>query len=165
MYSEGGKENKCRRKAAEKILKNRGLLNCMEKRQSELTVITKTKELSSYIITITQRSPKQFRFTFISKMQNLCLDCIECLYRANDTYVAFGDQKAWDTRIDYQHKAMTSLKLLGYISLLAMENKCILPKQYEQISRMSSECRNLLGGWMNSDRRRFQPRPGCSPGI
>ena len=137
----------------------------MEQRQSELTVITKAKDLSSYVITITQKSPKQFRFTFVSRMQNLCLDVIEGLYRANDTFVKAGDQAAWNTRLEYQRKAMTDLKLLGYVSLLAMENKCILPKQYEQISRQSTECRNLLGGWMNSDRRRLQPRPGCDPGI
>lgn len=137
----------------------------MEQRQSELTVITKAKDLSSYVITVTQKSPKQFRFTFVSRMQNLCLDVIEGLYRANDTFVRAGDQAAWNTRLEYQRKVMTDLKLLGYVSLLAMENKCILPKQYEQISRQSTECRNLLGGWMNSDRRRLQPRPGCDPGI
>lgn len=137
----------------------------MEQRQSELTVITKAKDLSSYVITVTQKSPKQFRFTFVSRMQNLCLDVIEGLYRANDTFVKAGDQAAWNTRLEYQRKAMTDLKLLGYVSLLAMENKCILPKQYEQISWQSTECRNLLGGWMNSDKRRLQPRPGCDPGI
>ena len=89
-------------------------------------------------------------------MQNLCLDIIECLYRANDTFVNVGDQRAWNIRAEYQRKALTDLKLLGYISLLAMENKCILSKQYEQISRQSTECRNLLGGWMNSDKRRLQ---------
>ncbi len=98
-------------------------------------------------------------------MQNLCLDIIECLYRANDIFVSGGDRAARETRLEFQRKAMTDLKLLGYVSLLAMENRCILPKQYEQISRQATECRNLLGGWMNSDRRRLQPRPGCDPGI
>ena len=36
----------------------------MERKQSELTVITKAKDLCTYIMTVTQRSPKQFRFTF-----------------------------------------------------------------------------------------------------
>ena len=39
--------------------------------KSELTVITKAKDLCSYIITITQKSPKQFRFTFVTRLQNL----------------------------------------------------------------------------------------------
>ncbi len=92
-------------------------------------MITKAKDLSAYVITITQRSPKQFRFTFVSRMQNLCLDVIEFLFRANDTYVEKGDQAAWTIRADFQCRAMTNLKLLAYVSLLAMENKCILPRQ------------------------------------
>lgn len=50
---------------------------------------------------------------------------------------------------------MTDLKLLGYISLLSMEQGCILPKQFEQISRHITDCQNLLEAWMNSDRRRL----------
>ena len=38
----------------------------MERKQSELTVITKAKDLCSYVMTVTQKSPKQFRFTFVS---------------------------------------------------------------------------------------------------
>ena len=50
--------------------------------------------------------------------------------------------------------ALTDLKLLAYFSLLAMEQKCILPKQFEQISRMATDCQNLLGSWIISDKRR-----------
>ena len=49
-------------------------------KKSDLLVVTKAKELCSYIITITQKSPKQFRFTFVSRMQNLTLDVIENMY-------------------------------------------------------------------------------------
>lgn len=55
------------------------------RKQSELTVITKAKNLCSYVMTVTQKSPKQ----------------------------------------------------------------------YEQISRQVADCQNLLGAWMNSDRRRL----------
>ena len=40
-------------------------------------VITKAKELCSYVMTVTQKSPKHFRFTFVTRMQNLSLDVIE----------------------------------------------------------------------------------------
>ena len=128
----------------------------MPNQENELTVIIKAKDLCSYVINITQRSPKQFRFTFVSRLQNLCLDVIENLYRANDTFVAAGDREARKERLRFQHKAMTDLKLLSYIAFLAVENKCILPKHFEQISRRSTECRYLLGGWLNSDKRRLQ---------
>ena len=49
----------------------------MEHMQSELTVITRAKDLCSYIMAVTQKSPRQFRFTFTSRLQNLSLDVIE----------------------------------------------------------------------------------------
>ena len=63
----------------------------MERKQSELTVITKAKDLCSYVMTVTQKSPKQFRFTFVSRLQNLALSAIENLFRANDVFVSKTD--------------------------------------------------------------------------
>ena len=123
--------------------------------QSELTVILKAKDLCSYIIAATQKSPKQYRYTFVSRMQNLSLDVIECLYRANDIYVAKGNVKNMEKRLDLQGEAVTDLKLLAYISQLAYEQKCILMKQFEQISILSTECLHLAYAWMQADRKRF----------
>ena len=44
------------------------------KQESELTVVTKAKELCSYVMLITQKSPKHFRFTFVTRMQNLAFE-------------------------------------------------------------------------------------------
>ena len=44
---------------------------------SELLVITKAKDLCSYIMTITEKSPKRFRFTLVSRLQNYGLDIWE----------------------------------------------------------------------------------------
>ena len=126
------------------------------KPKCELTVIVKAKELCKYVMTVTQKSPKQFRFTFTGRLQNLTLDVLECLFRANDTFVEKGDREAMRVRSGFMHKAMTHLKILAYFAMLAMEQKCILPKQYEQIALLSGECMNLLGGWINSDKRRFK---------
>ena len=130
----------------------------MIKMNSELTIITRAKDLCSYIMTVTQKSPKHFRFTFVSRLQSLALDIIENLYRANDTFITKENTAAQARRLAFQHKAMSDLKILAYFSLLAMEQKCILPKQYEQIARQTTECQNLLGAWINSDRRRLQSR-------
>lgn len=127
----------------------------MERKQSELSVITKAKDLCSYIMTVTQKSPKQFRFTFVSRLQNLSLSVIENLFRANEIFVSKKDTYSQRERMSYQRNAMTDLKLLGYIALVAMEQKCITFKQYEQISKQVTDCQNLLGAWMNSDRRRL----------
>ena len=51
---------------------------------SELAVITKAKDLCSYVMTVTDKSPKRFRFTLVSRMQNYELNVIESLILASE---------------------------------------------------------------------------------
>ena len=52
-----------------------------------MIVIKKSKSLSKLIFEITDLSPKKFRFTIVSRMQNLSLDVVSLIYKANDTIV------------------------------------------------------------------------------
>ena len=123
--------------------------------RNELSVITKAKDLCSYIMTVTEKSPKRFRFTLVSRLQNYALDVIENLIMANEIYVSPGDARSAAIRISYQRAAMSRLKLLSYVSELAMKQGCILPKQYELITKQIYDAENMLGAWMNSDKRRY----------
>ena len=127
----------------------------MAANQSELSVIAKAKGLCSYIMTVTDKSPKRFRFTLVAKLQNYALNTIENMYRANDVFVRSGDSAKASQRVDFQHQALTELKLLGYMAQLAMEQGAILPRQYEQITKQVHDCQNMLGAWINSDRKRL----------
>lgn len=90
-------------------------------------------------------------------MQNLALEIIEQAYRANEVFMTGANrEQSAAKRLDYQHGALTAAKILGYMSLLAREQGAILPKQYEQITKLVSDCQNLLGAWINSDRKRTQ---------
>jgi len=123
--------------------------------QKELIVITKAKDLCSYILTVTEKSPKRFRFTLTTRLQNLSLDIIERLFRANDVFVQNkGDE--FNKRLNLQHEAITATKLLGYIALLSYEQGAILLKQYELITKRVSDVQNLIGAWIKSDRERFE---------
>lgn len=127
-----------------------------KRKDSELLVIVRAKELGNYIFTITDRSPKKFRFLIVSRLQNLSLSIIENLYRANMVYVknkAAADKI--ELRKKYQREAYVDLKLLGYIALLAREHGGILAKQYEQISIQSTEVIRLLLSWSKSDQNRY----------
>ena len=132
----------------------------MKKREeSELLVIVKAKDLGNYIFTVTDKSPKKFRFSLISRLQNLALSMIENLYRANMVFVK--DSKAIDkieVRKKYQREAYVDLKLLGYMALMAKEQGGILAKQYEQISIRSTEVIRLLLAWSRSDQNRYKLR-------
>lgn len=120
---------------------------------SELLVITKTKKLAAYVITITEKSPKRFRGVFVNRLQNYCLDCLENLIEANS--LRMDSTKNKDKRKECQHTAYLKLKLLSYMAFLALENECILRKQYEQISLQVSDCINLLVAWRKSDADRL----------
>ena len=101
-------------------------------KQGDLSVITKAKEVCSYILTITDKSPKRFRFTLVSRLQNYSLTIIEKLILANEIYVCNNrqevDENALSERRRLQKSEMTHIKLLAYIAQVSMEQQCILPK-------------------------------------
>lgn len=116
---------------------------------SELIVITKMKKLASYIITVTEKSPKKFRGVFVNRLQNYCLDTLEHLIEANS--LRKDSLKNKEKRKECQHKAFVKMKLIGYISFLALESGCIIKKQYQQIALQNADCINLLVAWRKSD--------------
>ena len=125
------------------------------KTKSELQVVTSAKNLCSYVLIATNKSPKTFRFTLVSRLQNLTLDIIENVYRANEIFVQSKNLQNMQKRLEFQHSALTDIKILAYMARLAREQGCILPKQYEQISKLASDCQYLLGAWIKSDKRYF----------
>ena len=124
---------------------------------SDLAVVTRAKDLATYLFGVTEKSPKRFRFTLCSRMQNAALDILDGLYAANDTWIDAGDgvarQAALQKRLDLQHGALTSATRLDYMLTLSREQGTILPKQYEHAAGLLYEIRCLLGGWIKSDRR------------
>lgn len=126
------------------------------KEPSELYVITKAKDLCNYIFTITDKSPKKFRFTFTGRLQNMSLEILQNLYYANMVYVRnTNDIARIEKRKNYQQAAYVDLKLLSHIAMMARENLAILPKQYEQISMQAAEVTMLLIKWSKSDQNRY----------
>ena len=98
-------------------------------RKSELKIITNSKKLASYIILITESSPKKYRYLYIDKMHECILFIIEYLYKANDTIL--GDKQ----RLIYQENVKSKLKLLDAISNLSYEAKCITFNSLEQLQK------------------------------
>lgn len=126
------------------------------KKENELEIMIKSRKLIEYIFTITEKSPKKFRFTLIARLQNEALSIIENLIRANEIYIKDKTQvEDYRRRLGYQKEAMVDIKMLGYMSVIAREQECILPKQQEQIALQLSECRKMLWAWMLSDKKRL----------
>lgn len=118
------------------------------KKQDELSIIINAKNLCNYIFIITDKSPKKFRFSLVSRLQNLFLNILENVFKANELYLPKSDKA--NQRFEYQRNALTQLKLLGYIAQLSKDQNCITKKQYGKITMKISDCQKLLGGWLNS---------------
>lgn len=117
---------------------------------SELMVITKAKDIVSYWMLISENAPKKYRFTLISKMQNTGLDVLEDLILANEAQLGTRE------RYDYQKQAIAKLKVLDALSMIGKQSRCILPKQYEYLSRLIADGIKLTGAWINSDKKRMK---------
>ena len=124
----------------------------IRKNKSELQVVTKAKDLCSYILTITQKSTKKFRFTLVTRLQNLALDVIQDIYEANEIYLKNNTQQKINERICKQRSALTKIKLIAYLSHLAREQSCILPKHFENISAIAHDCQYLLAAWIKKSK-------------
>lgn len=90
---------------------------------NDLLVITIEKKLCAYVIAVTEKSSKRFRGVFVNRMQNYCLDNIECLLKANFIHMDSSTNKA--KREYYQKEAIVKLKLLGYIAMVTESCGCI----------------------------------------
>lgn len=123
---------------------------------NDLMVITVVKKLGAYIIAITEKSPAKFRGVFVNRMQNICLETLELLLRAN--FVRLESEEKKKEREEYQKEAIIKLKMLGYISMIAENSKCILSRQYKQISLQIGEAVNLIAAWKKSDDDRWRKR-------
>jgi len=122
----------------------------MPQKKNDLYVLTKAKELSKYVITVTEKAPKKYRFTLVVRLQNYCLDIIENILLANMLHLTDA------RRLEKQKEAGRLLELLGYFSMLCMETECILPNQFENISKLQAECLLFLGKWISSDKKRLE---------
>lgn len=123
---------------------------------NDLMAITVVKKLGAYIIAVTEKSPAKYRGVFVNRMQNYCLDVLEDLIRAN--FIRMDSAINKKTRETHQLNAIIKLKMLGYIAMTAENFKCILLRQYKQISIQVGEAINLIVAWKKSDDERWRKR-------
>ena len=134
----------------------RGFQQKRSRGESELAVIVKSKRLCGYVLTVTDKSPKKLRFTPVNRLQNYGLDIVESLCKADLVRVRGREDAARiDERKSHRRGAYVGLKTMACLALIAKEQGCILPKQYEQISTRVAEAIRLLVAWGRSDRERY----------
>lgn len=114
-------------------------------RDKEMAVFTVAKKLSEYIFVITEKSPKKFRWSIITRLQNASVDVIENLHRANF--------EKGEKRIEYQKNAMVSINLVDFFAETARAKNAISLHQTAVIAKQIVECKKLLSGWVRATKR------------
>ena len=170
----------------------------MKNSTNELLVISKSKELCDVVFEITSRSPKQYRASIVSRMQNISLDVISKINQANDMKIDLQytmdlnarlellkkqekdckddvsllilNQKLMilglertrtrrrriEKRMDLSYSALTSLRELDYLIVLAEKRQCITNKQRNRLAALLFEVRRLLVGYIRADKERYK---------
>lgn len=87
-----------------------------------------------YILTITKNTDVKYRFTFVNKIHNLCMEIIENLYSAN--FTKLGNEK----RNEYQVNAQSKLHYLDFVwADLCSYNFEIVQVNFEKYYKLNLE--------------------------
>ncbi|MDR0959324.1 MAG: four helix bundle protein [Propionibacteriaceae bacterium] len=122
---------------------------------ADLAVVTHAQRLSHYVFKVTKKAPAYYRQTYAYRMQNLSLEIIEQLFRANQVFIGRGARPgAAERRRDRQDEAMAGAKLVVFLAQMAHEEGVILEKQFQHIAELAGTCEHLLAAWIKSDARR-----------
>ena len=113
------------------------------RKESELMVFVKLKDLVKYILEACSKSPVKFRYSITNNLINTSLAIIENLYIANDMDIR---DKA---RLEKIRCSIAKLKIVDFLTSLACEVSCFSQKQYDVILSKIGVCSKYLYGYYN----------------
>jgi hypothetical protein len=125
------------------------------KQPSELTVITKAKDLIKHTYTLTEnteRFPKKYRFTLVNRLQERATDIYECLLEANE--LDLRDPEEAKERQKLQARALTYCKELLFFLELSFELNRINAKSLEYWSKLAFDVMYMTKAWKRRDKSR-----------
>ena len=127
----------------------------IKKKQNKFDVLVSARELLKYVIQVTHKSPKEYRFSLVSNIHKNAFEVLENIIHANDIYLTKNNLKEFELRNQYQRNALAKIQLLECFALISLESNCILMKQYEHMSTLIENCSNLIKAWISSDKKRM----------
>ena len=137
------------------------------KEPSEFNVIVKCKDLIKHTFTITnstERFPKKYRFTIVSRLHDLTLDIFQHIQEANE--LDLTDPQEYRERRYEQKKALTECKTVLFLIELSFEKELISSEQCAEWTRHVMNVKNMTAKWRKQDRERFaalQQNRGITP--
>lgn len=124
--------------------------------QSDLEVITKSRELAKYTIRICDNEknfPKRHRWFTNNRLADVALDVCGYIYEANGTFVKTKSDYA--IRRDNQVHALNKIERLLLNMTIAYELYNVDSKKIDYWTGLVIEVQKLLRAWRDSDYKRY----------
>ncbi len=126
-----------------------------QREETELTVITKASELTTYTIRICSNEenfPKRYRWCLTSKIVESSIDIGNNIVKANSIYIKTEEDLALRHR--YQQEAMTNTYALLNMIDIAYKTFGIKADRVQYWTQLVVDVQNLLRNWRKSDNHR-----------
>ena len=107
--------------------------------ESEMPIFTRTFDLITWLLPVTNRFPRAQRFTVTARLLDAAFDLRERLEEANHR---FGAERL--ERLQRADEALDKVRL--YLRLAARWD-WLTAGQYQHVAQMVAEIGRLLGGW------------------
>ncbi len=115
-----------------------------QRKESELYVFVKAKNLAEYIMRVSAGAPVKFRYSVLTPLIQKSQDAICLLYEANETPVDDPERKK------LIREAIAKVRCVAFISSFAAMRGCFSEHKAEVISRYSGECLKYMQGYLKT---------------
>jgi four helix bundle protein len=109
-------------------------------RNEEMVIFTRTFDLLSWLLPVTNNFPRAHRHTFTGRLLDAAFDLQERLEEANHRQGASRQEQ-----LTLADEALARVRV--YIRL-AKKWEWLTPGQYQHVAHMMAEIGRLLGGWI-----------------
>ena len=111
----------------------------------EMPIFTRTFDLLTWLLPITNHFPKAHRHTFTQRLLDAAFELREC--------VEVAEMRRGAHRLDHLRRADEALAKMRMYLRLAERWKWLSEGQYEHVAKMEVEIGRLLGGWIKASNR------------
>lgn len=109
---------------------------------NEMTILTRTYDLLTWLLPKAERFPKAFRHTVTQRLLDAALDFQEALFDAQS--------QGGTTRLRHLRNAEAQLNKLRVYLRLAHHWRWLSDGQYQHVSTIIVDLGRMLGGWLQA---------------
>lgn len=122
---------------------------------AKFNILNKAEKVADYVMIITDKSPRRLRSDVIPELRRTALDIMRNVISANHyRVVADTSTEELKLRRRYQEQAMIEVEVLDGIAEICVKRNYITKKQFDYLTLLTYELKDMLRNWIKSDDKR-----------